>query len=97
MEQLLLETGIRLDPEPGIFGDLDPQEEDIVLASIYENKLLMALLRKYAERTTKEMLTKAVMNEQYWKLRGQFFTYNAILFKAGMAYKKLKANEQNRT
>jgi len=97
MEQLLLETGVDLSPEEGVWGILDKSEEDIVLASIYKNKLFVSLLRKYAEGANKAMINRASMDQEYWKFRGQFFCYNSILLKARRAFIKLQdKNEQNR-
>ena len=96
MEQLLLETGVRLDPDPDVWGILPKGEEEIVLARLYEDKLWCSLMRKYAEGANKAMINRCSMDQEYWKFRGQFFCYNNMLLKARRASLKLK-NEQNRT
>lgn len=98
LEQLLLETGVRLDPEPDIWGILDKGEEDTVLARLYADKLWLALMRKYAETANRKMVTKALMDQQYWKWRGEFFCYTQQILKARRAFKKIQNPiEQNRT
>ena len=101
ISQLLLETGVRIDPEPGVWGILEKNEEDIVLARLYNDKLFIALLRKYAEGANKALLARVSMDQEYWKLRGQFFCYNSMILKSRRANIKLKASgqtfEQDRT
>lgn len=94
--QLLLETGVHLDPEPDVWGILAKDEEEIVLSRLYEDKLFIALLKKYAEGSNKALIARVSMDQEYWKFRGQFFCYNSLILKAKRANLKLKS-EQNRT
>ena len=91
IDRLLKEAGVDVSPEYGVSGEINSIEEDIVLARLYQDKLFMALIKKYAERATKDMISKAIMNEQFWKLRGQFFCYNSLLVKSKRAYLRLQS------
>ena len=80
--QLIRYVGIDLKPEPGIWGTLDQREEQETLARIYQDDLFIALLKKYAERANKSVLTSLSQLEL-----GKFLAYNAIILKAKKAFK----------
>ena len=56
IDNLLKIAGIDISPEEGVFGVLSQAEEQIVLERLYDDKLFMALLRKYAEGVNKKMI-----------------------------------------
>lgn len=96
MERLLEDTGVRLDPEPDLWGILNKTEEENVLARLYKDESFKALLKKYAEGANKAMIM-AVKNEhqsQALRLNAQFFCYNSMLLKSRRAY--LKVNDKSR-
>lgn len=85
-----------MSPQPDIWGILSQTEEEAVLARIYEDKLFLALLRKYAEGANKAMVI-AVKNQnekQALRLNAQFFCYSSMIIKARRAFRKF---EQSRT
>ena len=90
IQQLLLETGVDLSPEIDVWGILDKTEEENVLARMYNDKMFIALLRKYAEGANKALIARPNTDQEYWKLRGQFFCYNSILLKARRAFIRLQ-------
>ena len=97
LNNLLLQTGIDVSPEPGVFGILSKGEEENVLARLYNDKEFIALLRKYAEGANKAMIM-AVKNErdkQALRFNAQFFCYNSIILKARRAALKIKQLQPN--
>ena len=90
---LIRYTGIRLEPEPGIWGLLTAKEEDDVLAGIYGNDAFIALLKKYAETRVKTILSTARLDADYWKNLGEFLAFNGIIMKSKRAFK----NKNERT
>ena len=88
IDNLLKIAGIDLTPEEGVFGVLSQAEEQIVLERLYDDKLFMALLRKYAEGVNKKMIDD--VKKQDWheasRHNGQFFTYANILRKTKKAH-----------
>ena len=98
IDRLLRETGVDISPEEGVFGVLNQAEEQIVLSQVYDNKLLMALMRKYAEGANKKMI-EDVKNQNWHEAsrhNGQFFTYANILRKAKKAHEQeVKHNDKN--
>ena len=60
IDNLLKIAGIDLTPEEGVFGVLSQAEEQIVLERLYDDKLFMALLRKYAEGVNKKMIDDVI-------------------------------------
>ena len=95
IDRLLRETGIDISPEEGIFGVLNQAEEQIVLGQVYDNKLFMALMRKYAEGANKKLIDD--VKKQDWheasRHNGQFFTYANILRKAKKAHENQIKND----
>ena len=100
IDRLLRETGIDVSPEEGVFGILHQAEEQIVLSQIYDNKMFMALLRKYAEGANKKMIDDVKKQDWYEASRhnGQFFCYNNILRKSQKAHDQdiKNGNKNNR-
>ena len=90
IDRLLREASIDISPEEGVFGVLNQAEEQIVLSQVYDNKLFMALMRKYAEGANKKMIDD--IKKQDWheasRHNGQFFTYANILRKAKKAHEQ---------
>ena len=88
IDRLLRETGIDVSPEEGVFGVLNQAEEQIVLSQVYDNKLLMALMRKYAEGANKKLIDDVKRQDWHEASRhnGQFFSYANILRKAKKAH-----------
>ena len=88
IDNLLKIAGIDLTPEEGVFGVLSQAEEQIVLERLYDDKLFMALLRKYAEGVNKKMIDD--VKKQDWheasRHNGQFFTYANLLRKTKKAH-----------
>ena len=95
IDRLLRESGIDISPEEGVFGVLNQTEEQIVLSQVYDNKLLMALMRKYAEGANKKLIDD--VKKQDWheasRHNGQFFTYANILRKAKKAHENQIKND----
>lgn len=88
---MLKEAGIDLSPEPDVWGILSQTEEENVLARMYQDKMFVALLRKYAEGANKAMIL-AVKNQkekQALRLNAQFFCYNSMIIKARRAFREL--------
>lgn len=94
LDQMLKESGIDMSPDP-VWGVLNKAEEDIVLARLYDDKMFLSLMRKYAEIANRKMITKDLMNEPYWKHRGEFFVYNSILIKSKRAKDRLNENRKH--
>ena len=88
IDRLLRETGIDVSPEEGVFGVLNQAEEQIVLSQVYDNKLLMDLMRKYAEGANKKLIDDVKRQDWHEASRhnGQFFSYANILRKAKKAH-----------
>ena len=88
IDNLLKIAGIDISPEEGVFGVLSQAEEQIVLERLYDDKLFMALLRKYAEGVNKKMIDD--VKKQDWheasRHNGQFFTYANLLRKTKKAH-----------
>ena len=97
IDRLLRESGVDVSPEEDTWGILNQFEEQTVLARIYSDKILMALMRKYAEGANKKMIE--VVKKQDWheasRHNGQFFCYNNILVRARKAHEKAKKSEQS--
>src|SRR3990167_420612 len=95
IDRLLRETGIDISPEEGVFGVLNQAEVQIVLGQVYDNKLFMALMRKYAEGANKKLIDD--VKKQDWheasRHNGQFFTYANILRKAKKAHENQIKND----
>ena len=99
IDNLLKVAGIDISPEEGVFGVLSQAEEQIVLERLYDDKLLLALLRKYAEGANKKMIDD--IKKQDWheasRHNGQFFTYANILRKTKKAHEvQLKAEQKQK-
>lgn len=97
LNNLLLQTGIDLSPEEGVFGILSKGEEENVLARLYNDKEWVALMRKYAEGANHAMTTAVRTERQTQALRfnAQFYTYSSIILKARRAALKLKEHADN--
>ena len=99
LDKLLLSCGVDLSPEEGVFGILSQAEEQVVLERLYDDKLFMALLRKYAEGANKKMIDD--VKKQDWheasRHNGQFFTYANILRKVKKAHEnQIKQDDKER-
>ena len=96
IDRLLRESGVDVSPEEDTWGILNQFEEQTVLGRVYEDKILMALMRKYAEGANKKMIDD--IKKQDWheasRHNGQFFCYNNILVRARKAHEKAKKSEQ---
>lgn len=94
---LLKESGIDVSPEDSVWGIISKTEEDIVLTQLYNNKLWVALMRKYAEGANKALIQD--VKKQDWheasRHNGQFFSYNNILIKAKRANDNQFKHDQN--
>ena len=92
IDRLLKEAGVDVSPEVDIWGILPRPDEDLVLARLWNDKLWIALLRKYAEGVNKAMIQE-VKNKNYdeaLRLNGQFFCYNSLIVKSKRAAQKNK-------
>lgn len=97
LQSLLRETGIRIDPEPGVFGVLSGTEEQEILARLWKDPLFIPLLRKYAEgaNAAMTMAVKAQNNRQADRFNAQFFTYSSMIVKAKRASQRLNEATNN--
>lgn len=98
IDRLLKQSGVDVSPEPDLWGILSKSDEDIVLARLWEDKLWIALLRKYAEGANKAMIQE-VKNKNYdeaLRLNGQFFCYNSLIIKSRRAAQKNDTNNNIR-
>lgn len=97
IDNLLISCGVDLSPEEGVFGVLSQAEEQIVLERLYNDKLFLSLMRKYAEGANKKMIDD--VKGQNWheasRHNGQFFSYANILRKAKKAHEvQLKVEQK---
>lgn len=90
LDKLLEESGVDLSPEPNVWGVLSQAEEDNVLAQLWENKLWVALKRKYAEGANKAVLARTTSDKEFWQFKAKFMVHNSELLKARRAALKLK-------
>ena len=98
LRTLLKETGIDVSPEPGVFGILSKQEEEMVLARLYKDPSFIPLLRKYAEGANEAMI-RAVKFEQHsqaLRFNAQFFTYSSMILKAKRANQRNVTTDTNK-
>lgn len=92
LDQMLKESGVDLSPEPDVFGILSKAEEENVLSRLWNDKMFIALLRKYAEGANKAMImaVKNQNHEQALRFNGQFFCYNSMIIKSRRAALRIK-------
>lgn len=97
LNTLLRETAIDISPEPGVFGILNKQEEEMILARLWKDPLFVPLLRKYAEGSNVAMVqaVKYEKHSQALRFNAQFFTYSSLIVKAKKANERAikKAND----
>ena|SRR3990167_2814093 len=98
IDRLLKDAGVDVSPEIDVWGILNQAEENIVLSRLYDDKLWLALMRKYAEGANKSMIND--IKRQDWheasRHNGQFFSYTNQIIKAKRANKKQQdANKDN--
>ena len=98
IDRLLKESGIDVSPEEDVWGLLSKTEEDIVLSQMWNNKLWVALMRKYAEGANKAMIQDIKKQDWYEASRhnGQFFSYNNQLLKAKRAAQRIDKDSHNK-
>ena len=90
IDRLLKEAGVDLSPEPGVWAILSPGEEEMVLAQLWENKLWVALMRKYAEKENRNLISKSETDKEFWYFKAKFVCYSSLLVRAKRAKERQK-------
>ncbi len=91
LNKLVNYTGMDLRPEPGVWGIIPKEQEDSVLARIYGDKEIVALLKIYAEIANKALIAAPDLAKAE-QFRGHFLSLNGLILKAKRAFK----NEQSK-
>ena len=95
LNKLLEDIGVDLSPEPEIWAELNRTEEENILSRIWRDKLLLSLLKKYAEIANKNMVTKSVVDQQFWKHQGVFVFILKLLARAKKANQRIYENRES--
>ena len=81
LDYLVDYTGVRLDPDPGVWGLVSKEQEADTLKRIWDDELLIILIKKYAEQANKSTLAGLSQIEL-----GKFLFANGLLLKAKRAF-----------
>lgn len=85
-KKLLEFSGVDVKPDPGVWGLVEAQEEQRVLADLYKNELFISLLKKYAETANKSILGETRIDFEFGKQIGKFLAFNGLILKAKKAF-----------